>query len=114
MSGREPRPWWRDVWTSLKMSVNPMYRDSYEMTRLRLSWALIVAGFALFRYAREEFVPNSVFHLAQAAFGLWVFVMAMLWNPRGAEPWWKSPRERVALPKSSLFRDLWRRTRDDD
>lgn len=61
--------------------------------RERLRCLLILGGFAMFMASRDEFAPNSLPHLAEAAAGLWVFVMAILWRRSGSRAWWKASRD---------------------
>jgi hypothetical protein len=85
-------PAWRDLWDSFVIAMIPAGNRTRHIIKLRLRWYSLMAGVAAFM-AGTEHELWTVGDLTLAACGAAAVLVAGFWNPRGAEPWWRSPRD---------------------
>lgn len=70
----------------------PKGNRTRHIIKLRLRWYSLMAGVAAFMAGTEDKLRTDG-DVTLAACGAAAVVVAGFWNPRGAAPWWRSPRD---------------------
>lgn len=83
----------RDLGRSFLVAFSLRRPWTRHVMRLRLRWYGIIGGTAAVMVGTEPGMEHPLSDTALAACGIAVALVAAAWHPRGAPPWWRSPRD---------------------